>query len=147
MPPSRVRRVNLKTMLLRDEGSVPHAYQDHLGYWTIGVGRLIDKRKGGGLRDHEIEYLLETDVRETCANVLEALPWVIKMNEARQAVVYAMAFQMGLKGLLGFRSTLDSMRDERFANAAEGMRQSKWAKQTPERANRMAYQMETGEWQ
>jgi lysozyme len=69
------------------------------------------------------------------------------MNEARQAVVYAMAFQMGLKGLLGFRSTLDSMRDERYANAAEGMRQSKWAKQTPERANRMAYQMETGEWQ
>jgi lysozyme len=139
--------VNLKLMLKRDEGIVRHAYQDSLGYWTIGVGRLIDKRKGGGLSDAEIDYLLENDVREVCADVLEALPWVIRMNEARQAVVYAMCFQMGLKGLLGFRSTLDSMRDERYANAAEGMRQSKWAKQTPERANRMAYQLEVGEWQ
>jgi lysozyme len=147
MPQGRVRRVNLKTMLLRDEGSVPHAYQDHLGYWTIGVGRLIDKRKGGGLSDDEIDYLLENDVRRVCADVLEALPWVIRLNDARQAVVYAMAFQMGLKGLLGFRSTLDSMRDEGYANAAEGMRQSKWAKQTPARATRMAYQMEIGEWQ
>jgi lysozyme len=147
MLPSRVRRVNLKTMLLRDEGSVPHAYQDHLGYWTIGVGRLIDKRKGGGLSDDEISYLLENDVRRVCADVLEALPWVIRLNDARQAVVYAMAFQMGLKGLLGFRSTLDSMGDERFADAAEGMRRSKWATQTPERARRMAHQLEVGEWQ
>jgi lysozyme len=139
--------VNLKTMLLRDEGCVLHVYKDHLGYDTLGVGRMVDKRKGGGISQDEAMYLLENDVRRVCADVLEALPWVIKMNEARQAVVYAMAFQMGLKGLLGFRSTLDSMRDERYANAAEGMRQSKWAKQTPERANRMAYQMETGEWQ
>jgi lysozyme len=139
--------MNLKQMLLRDEGSVPHAYQDHLGYWTIGVGRLIDKRKGGGLSPDEIDYLLQNDIRKITGQVLEALPWVSGMNEARQAVVYAMAFQMGLKGLLGFRSTLNDMRDERYPNAAEGMRRSKWATQTPERAKRMAYQMETGEWQ
>lgn len=42
-----------------DEGRVPHAYQDHLGYWTIGVGHLIDKRKGGGLTPDEVDYLLE----------------------------------------------------------------------------------------
>ena len=24
--------------LKRDEGEILHAYQDHLGYWTIGVG-------------------------------------------------------------------------------------------------------------
>jgi lysozyme len=139
--------MNLKQMLLRDEGSVPHAYQDHLGYWTIGVGRLIDKRKGGGLSPDEIDYLLQNDIRKITGQVLEALPWVSGMNEARQAVVYAMSFQMGLKGLLGFRSTLNDMRDERYPNAAEGMRRSKWATQTPERAKRMAYQMETGEWQ
>ncbi len=139
--------MNLKLMLKRDEGIVRHAYKDSLGYLTIGVGRLIDKRKGGGLSDAEIDFLLENDVREVCANVLEALPWVIRMSECRQAVVYSMCFQMGLKGLLGFRSTLESMRDERFADAAEGMRRSLWAKQTPERANRLAYQMEVNEWQ
>jgi lysozyme len=139
--------VNLKDMLIRDEGLVLHAYEDSLGFTTIGVGRLIDKRKGGGISETEALYLLENDVREVCANVLEALPWVIRLNDARQAVVYSMAFQLGLKGLLGFRSTLDSMRDERFEDAAEGMRRSLWAKQTPARVKRMALQMVTGEFQ
>ena len=35
----------LSKQLERDEGRVRHAYQDHLGYWTIGVGRLIDARR------------------------------------------------------------------------------------------------------
>jgi lysozyme len=134
-------------MLLRDEGSVPHAYQDHLGYWTIGVGRLIDKRKGGGLSQDEIDYLLDNDIKHIKGQVLESLPWVIQMNEPRQAVVYAMCFQMGLKGLLGFTSTLNSMRDGRYEDAAEGMRRSKWATQTKERATRMAWQMHKGDWE
>ena len=134
-------------MLVRDEGMVLHSYEDHLGYVTIGVGRLLDKRKGGGITEDEAMYLLENDVRRVCADVLEALPWVIRLNEARQAVVYAMCFQLGLRGLLGFRSTLDSMRDERFEHAVEGMKQSLWAKQTPARVKRMALQMATGEWQ
>jgi lysozyme len=139
--------VNLQQMLVRDEGVVLHCYEDHLGFKTIGVGRLVDKRKGGGITLDEAMYLLQNDIKKVTSEVLQALPWVNTMNEARQAVVFAMAFQMGLKGLLGFTSTLASMRDERYANAAEGMRRSKWATQTPERAKRMAYQLETGEWQ
>jgi lysozyme len=49
--------------LRRDEGVDRSAYQDHLGFWTIGVGRLIDRRKGGGLSDEEIDYLLQNDVK------------------------------------------------------------------------------------
>lgn len=139
--------MNIQQMLVRDEGVVLHCYKDHLGYETIGVGRLIDKRKGGGITQDEAMYLLQNDIKRVAAQVLEALPWVAHMNEARQAVVFAMCFQMGLKGLLGFRATLNDMRDERYPNAAEGMRRSKWATQTPERAKRMAYQLETGEWQ
>lgn len=138
--------MDLKTQLREFEGTVPYAYQDHLGFWTIGVGRLIDQRKGGGLSEDEIDYLLENDIRRKTAEVYDALPWVKNMNEPRQAVVIGMAFQMGLKGLLGFTSTLASMRDERYADAAEGMRRSKWAQQTPRRVNRLAHQMETGEW-
>lgn len=51
--------MNLAAQLKAEEGRVPHAYQYHLGYWTIGVGRLIDKRKGGGLTPYEVDYLLE----------------------------------------------------------------------------------------
>src|SRR3546814_15181122 len=45
--------------LNREEGRIPHAYPDSLGYWTIGVGRLIDKRKGGRLTNVETDMLLE----------------------------------------------------------------------------------------
>ena len=46
--------MNLIAQLRREEGSIPHAYQDHLGFWTIGVGRLIDERKGGGLSPEDV---------------------------------------------------------------------------------------------
>lgn len=138
--------MDLKTQLIGFEGSIPHAYQDHLGYWTIGVGRLVDKRKGGGLTPDEIEYLLDNDIRRTTQKVIEALPWVTKLNEPRQAVLVNMAFQLGLKGLLGFTGTLDSMRAGRYSDAAEGMRRSLWAKQTPERVRRLALQLEVGDW-
>jgi len=139
--------MNLMTQLKREEGVVRHAYQDHLGYWTIGVGRLIDQRKGGGLSDAEIDFLLRNDIERFAREVRQSLPWIDGLNEARQAVLIGMAFQMGTAGLLGFRNTLAAVRDQRFAHAAALMLQSRWAQQTPARARRMALQMETGEWQ
>ena len=50
--------------LSRDEGTVLQAYQDSLGYWTIGTGRLIDKRRGGGITKAEADYLLANDVQK-----------------------------------------------------------------------------------
>jgi lysozyme len=139
--------MNLIEQLKREEGVVRHAYQDHLGFWTIGCGRLIDQRRGGGLSDDEIDYLLRNDVNRFTSEVLKALPWAASLNEPRLAVLIGMAFQMGTAGLLGFRNTLAAVRDERYAHAAGLMLQSKWAEQTPARARRMARQMETGEWQ
>lgn len=139
--------MDLRTQLMGFEGCVLHAYPDQFGYLTIGYGRLVDQRKGGGITQAEAGLLLDNDITKTTSAVYLALPWVASMNAARQAVVIGMAFQMGLRGLLGFTSALGSMRDERYADAAEGLRQSLWAKQTGDRARRLAYQMETGEWQ
>jgi len=138
--------VDLKSQLLRDEGTESCAYQDSLGYWTIGVGRLIDARKGGGLSNEEIDYLLDNDIKAKTAEVLRALPWMPRLSEPRQAVLIGMAFQMGLKGLLQFKRALGSIEDGQYAEAAVEMLESKWGNQTPERAYRMAQQMETGEW-
>jgi lysozyme len=57
-----------------------------------------------------------------------------------------MAFQLGTDGLLGFKNTLALIRDGKYAEAAEAMLQSKWATQTPERAQRLAKQMKEGAW-
>jgi lysozyme len=134
-------------MLERDEGRVHHAYQDHLGFWTIGVGRLIDRRKGGRLTDEEVDFLLANDIKAKTAEVAASLPWVVQLNEQRQAVLVSMAFQMGTAGLLKFKNTLAAVRAGDYAAAQRGMLNSLWAQQTPKRAKRMADQMLTGEWQ
>lgn len=138
---------NLANQLRRDEGEVLHAYQDHLGFWTIGIGRLIDKRKGGGLTKDEAAYLLGNDIARFTNALRTRLPWFDRIDEARQGVLANMAFQMGVDGLLGFRNTLGMIERGEYDAAANAMLQSKWAQQTPQRAARLAQQMRTGEWQ
>lgn len=139
-------KAELVKQLRRDEGSVPHAYKDHLGYLTIGVGRLIDQRKGGGLSEDEIEYLLNNDIDKRDAELRKRLPWVNELDQARYGVLVAMSFQMGVDGLLGFKNTLELIRTKQWSQAAAGMMNSLWAKQTPTRAARLAKQMQTGVW-
>ena len=139
--------MNIIQQLKNEEGVIPHAYQDSLGFWTIGVGRLIDQRKGGLLYPDEIEYLLANDVKRKTDGLNDALPCFHLLDERRQAVLIQMAFQMGLKGLLAFSTTLSHIRVGRYDEAAVAMLESIWAKQTPERAIRLSKQMETGEWQ
>lgn len=136
----------LRQQLKSDEGTVLHAYPDHLGYLTIGTGRLIDKRKGGGITEAEADYLLDNDIARVSAEVMTALPWTENLGQARQSVLIAMAFQMGTAGLLKFVSTLRLVRAGDFAGAARQMLRSLWARQTPARAERLAKQMETGDW-
>src|SRR5690606_761789 len=89
-----------------DEGEVLHAYTDHLGYLTIGVGRLIDKRKGGGISRDESAYLLANDIKEKSAELDRRLSWWKRLDDARRGVLLSMAFQMGVDGLLTFKNTL-----------------------------------------
>lgn len=137
----------LKKQLEQEEDRKYSAYRDHLGYLTIGVGRLIDPRKGGRLSDEEIDFMLDNDVQERYDALSVALPWFLNLDPARQGALLNMAFQLGLAGLLGFVTTLDHVAHGRYEEAAEQMLRSKWARQTPERAARVSKQMRTGEWQ
>lgn len=139
-------KIQLLEQLQRDEGFRGEAYQDTLGYWTIGFGRLIDARRGGGITFDEALELLSNDVDKKTEEVLRVLPWVKDLDEARQGVLVNMAFQLGMSGLLKFKTTLDLVKQGKYDMAATAMRDSLWAKQTPHRANRLAKQMITGEW-
>lgn len=139
--------MDFEQQLRDEEGEKLYAYQDHLGYWTIGVGILIDKKKGGGLRKEESDFILRNRIRLQTAEVEKALPWSKDLDEPRKAVLVGMAFQMGLDGLLGFKNTLKMIERRQYKEAGAGMLNSLWAKQTPARAKRMAKQMETGQWQ
>ena len=138
---------NLTVQLRRDEGEVLHAYQDHLGYWTIGIGRLIDQRKGGAITREESAYLLKNDIERFHKALQERAPWIFTLSEPRQGVMLNMAFQMGVDGLLAFKNTLKMIEQGEYDKASAAMLQSKWATQTPERAKRLSRQMRTNLWQ
>lgn len=137
---------NITRLLRGDEGEVLTAYKDHLGYLTIGVGRLIDKAKGGGITAEESAYLLANDIMRKSQELDRRLPWWTGLSDARRGVILSMAFQMGVDGLLKFVNTLAAVKAGQYDRAADGMLQSMWAKQTPERAKRMSEQMRLDKW-
>ncbi|MGB4899103.1 MAG: glycoside hydrolase family protein [Ignavibacteria bacterium] len=120
-----------------DEGFMPHEYKDTLGFSTIGYGRLIDKRKGGGITEAEADYLLGNDVERVWEQLKKALPWVIDEPEGIQQALSMMAFQMGVKSVTGFSTTLKLIRTGNYVAAANNAMESLWAKQTPNRARKV----------
>ena len=136
----------LEALLRADEGCVLHAYTDTLGYTTIGVGRLLDQRKNGGITEEEASYLLNNDILNKQTALRVALPWFDALDDVRRAVLVSMAFNLGVAGALAFTTTLTHVRAGRWAEAATAMLQSKWAQQLPARVARLSEMMRTGTW-
>lgn len=151
----------LRGMLVTEEGRRFVAYPDPLtgaAPWTIGVGHTgPEVKRGVTWTPEQVEAQFTTDILRATSAVLLNLPWAAQLDDARRAVLFGMAFQMGIghppsaavkgEGLLGFPGALAATRDGRWAAAAGEMLDSKWKQQTPKRAARMARQMETGLWQ
>jgi lysozyme len=142
----------LALLLAREEGLRLVVYDDAngqallpgvklVGHPTIGIGRCLDRR---GITTAEAMALLENDVAEMRAQVAGALPWSLSLSENRQVVLQAMAFQMGIAGLLKFGETLAALERGDAGAAARGMLASLWARQTPARAARMAAMIRAG---
>lgn len=128
-----------------DEGRVPYAYQDHLGFWTIGVGILIDKRKGGKLLPEEIDFILANRIKKVLPDA-QAEAWypAVANDPVRLAGVLNMHFQMGSGVDEKFANSFKFIAAKDWAKAAVNLRQSLWAKQTPARAERVIKMIETG---
>lgn len=137
----------LKAQLILHEKFVPHAYQDNTpeGYWTIAVGRLIDKRLGGGLSQEEGAYLLENDIRRA-QGFLGTYVWYSTLDDVRQAVVIDMMFNLGPGRFAGFKKMIAAIEDENWKEAAVQMLDSAWSNQVGNRALRLAEMMRSGVW-
>lgn len=133
----------LKQLILH-EGVRLSAYQDSGGFWTIGIGRNIDRR-GGGISEEEALYLFNNDVARVSADLDRELPMWRELDEVRQRVLFDMAFNLGIAGLLKFHNALGAIRQGNYAHAAEEILDSRWASQVGPRATRLAAMMRNGE--
>lgn len=128
----------LKDQLKRDEGFVPHAYEDHLGYLTLGYGFLVDKRKGGQIPQEVAEFWMDWLLDRIAADLARRAPWLADQPEPVVRAIHNMAYQMGVTGVLKFRNMIAALQDGDREKAALEALDSLWARQTPERAQRIA---------
>lgn len=127
------KRIILQS-LREHEGFSPTVYKDTEGYDTIGIGRLVDKKAGGGITEEEALYLLNNDLDKVWSQLQSKLPWVKTAPDNIQYALIHMAFQMGIGGLLQFKNTLRYIEAKEYNRAADNAMDSKWARQTPNRA-------------
>ena len=135
---------DLQSQLIRDEGVRLKIYQDTVGKWTIGVGRNLSD---DGISQSEAMMLLSNDIAATGKALQTAIPWSMALDDVRLGALTNMAFNMGVGGLLQFKNFLAAMQQGNWTEARNQMLDSKWAEQVGSRAQRLAIQVETGQWQ
>ncbi len=131
----------VEQMLIRHEGLRLKPYHCTSGKLTIGIGRNLDNV---GISKEEALILLGNDIERCHSSLNLNLPWWIRLDEKRKLVLIDMCFNMGIVGLLGFKTTLSLIKDGKYKEAAKAMLESKWAEQTGNRATELSKIMEGG---
>lgn len=136
-------------LLRLSEGEEPWVYPDSKGIWTIGVGRNVDKDRGGpGLRESEIKFMLANDLAAWHQGLVKAIPWFSTLSDVRQAVLVDMAHNLkgNVYGLLKFQNMLAAMAAQRWSEAGNHLMASKYSGDTPNRALRNKRMIVTDKW-
>lgn len=146
MTPTETKAIAfLEGDLVIQEGTIPYVYPDQFGFWTIGNGFLVDKRKGGKLYPEEIQFILHNRALKTLAGCQnEAWYPAVANDPVRLAGVLNMQYQLGSNSDEKFVQSFDCIGKQDWKNAAIHLRDSLWAKQTPNRAEQVIAMIETG---
>lgn len=134
----------LKQLLIKHEAEVNHVYEDSEGYLTIGVGRLIDKRKGGKISHDEAMYLLDNDIKAVIGQCDRAFDWFDELDETRKIVILNMVFNLGIDGFKKFKKTIQHIENKNYEEAAIEMLDSAWSIQVGRRAIELSQMMKDG---
>jgi len=128
--------------LKRHEGLRLKPYKCTMGFDTIGYGRNLETN---GISEDEAETLLANDVFKVMEQLADR-GLLQDHTKPRQDVLINMAFQLGVSGLLKFKNMIAALDDKDYKRASVEMLDSRWAKQTPNRANELAKQMREGDY-
>lgn len=133
--------------LIGHEDEILYAYQDSLGYWTIGVGHLIDKRKGGAIPQRISRELLEDDINVATVRARIAFPWFDGLDPVRQDAIVNLTFNLGIEGLKKFQLMIGAIQRQDWGRASYELFNSLWAHQVQrQRRDDLMRAIESGEW-
>ena len=114
------------------EGFRDRVYKDTLGIDTIGYGFAI---KDLVLDEDISEMILRRKLDSLIERVNKRFKWVSELPIEAQDVIYEMCYQLGITGVSKFKKTLIYLENFEYKMASKEMLDSKWARQTPNRAN------------
>ena len=126
---------NLIENIKESEGFVKHVYDDSRGIPTIGYGFAI---KDLDLDEDIASEILSRKVSRLINKVDGKFDWFNEANDEIKEVVVEMCYQLGLGGFSKFKKTISYFANKDYKEASIEMLDSKWAKQTPNRANKLS---------
>ena len=135
----------LREELAIDEGIKHEVYLCSLGHKTMGIGRLITKdmeewdlEVGDPVTPERVAECFAEDVRNCISDCRNIFKDFDAMPELAQRCFANMCFQLGAPTFRKFRKTIMLAEEERWDECAAECLNSRWARQTPNRAKRIA---------
>lgn len=144
--------------LIRHEGLKLNPYRCPQGKLTIGVGRNLEtnpltaqeRRAVGdymhGITENAAKMLLRNDIKRCFESLKRTVKDFETLTPDRQYALVDMCFQLGVKGLKRFHKMLNFIEEKKFSLAAAECLNSAYARQTPQRAKKIAQTLKTGIW-
>ena len=138
----------LKDELIADEGVKYEIYLDHLGYKTFGCGHLCkatdpenDMDVGTEVSEERVSECFESDLEKVIEDCRILYEYFDDLPEDAKRIIANMMFNLGRPRLTKFRKMYEAVMDANWIEAAIQMEDSKWARQVPNRAERLCERM------
>ena len=136
----------IKNRIKKHEGFRNKVYKDTLNKRTIGNGHLCVEdlwEDGKEYTEAELERVFDKDF-ETAKNSASNLYKDCSIEDEAKGIIIEMVFQLGPTGVSKFKKMWVALKNNppNYKEAAVQMLDSRWAKQTKNRAESLAKQME-----
>ena len=127
----------------KHEGYRNKVYLDTLGKRTVGVGHLCVEEFWEDNKEYEEKFLmdiLEADLQNAINGAERLCSNCPDIDDLAKEIIIEMVFQLGETGVSKFKNMWKALEQDppEYATAAMEMLDSRWAKQTPNRANGLA---------
>lgn len=117
------------------EGYKPKVYKCTAGVDTIGVGFAI---KDLELSEEVCDLILTEKLEALEERFEKKFDWFKTSPVEVRNVMLNMAYQLGFAGFCKFKKTIGYLEEAEWEKASIEMLDSRWAKQTPNRANELS---------